>query len=139
MNGLDDYKNILSGGIRIVQTGVVPVYAADDTTTPDGMPTITLNVGGMFVTEVVDFDVSTGGYCVGFSENYTVLVHTYIDWDGTYRRDSNDSVSYHTGHRECPCYYNSGSMIRLKGFFSVLNTVRADIYSKYRWLVLRIA
>lgn len=138
MNGLDDYKNILSGGIRIVQTGVVPTFGNTADT-----PTVALGVGEAFTTAMVSISESQsdGSFNVNLTESSEVYIFTMINYDQTfiYMSYASENRIYKLQQN----YMDEGTTVRLKSFRVVDThqdmTDNYICYTNCSWLVLRIA
>ena len=125
MNGLDDYKNILSGGIRVVDWNYEP------TTSVEGSPAATLEIGDAIVAR--GSGSGSEGYYVYFTASYTTLC--FIACDGA---ANPKSVTRYMTDNSIVYEPNATSIVLQR-----LYTIRGSDYyvfdGVYRWLVLRIA
>lgn len=134
MNGLDDYKNILSGGIRLVQTGVVPTFGSTVDT-----PTVPLKPGEAFTTSriIIYSSQDDGTFWIHLTESSTFYVFTIVDSDSSSRGLESNYGAYY----DYPLYRDIGANVFLKGYRRPMpgsNGYFACFYET-SWLVLRIA
>ena len=123
MNGLDDYKNILSGGIRVVDWNYEP------TTSVEGSPAATLEIGDAIV---VSGSGSEWMY-VYFTGTYTIMEIIGCGDDV----NATSATSMMTDNDILVLYDVTSTILRRK--FTNRGSSQYVFTGTYTWILLRIA